>query len=477
MSNNWDAIVVGAGPAGMAAATLLSQHKARTLLVDEQSAPGGQIYRATEANRDQTALLKVLGDDYVYGNSLSTRFLSSGTTYYANAAVWQITPGGEVWITRVGRAEKLNARNIILATGAMERPVPVRGWTLPGVMTIGALQVMLKSARLVPADPLVLAGCGPLFYLFAYQCLAAGARPLALLDTTPNANMRAAAPLLPQAFLGEGWRYLAKGIKLMAGLQGSGVPIFRGVSDLKIEGSDCATSVSFASRGRTHHVPCRLVALHEGVIPHQQLPRSIGCEFEWDDSQRCFRPKLDQWGHTTIEGIFVAGDSGGIVGARASEHSGELAALAVLERLGVLSTGERDTASTPALKARKAHLTSRRFLDRLYVPRQDILNPPDDVVVCRCENVHAGAIRLAVRQGCLGPNQTKTFLRCGMGPCQGRICGPTVVEIISRATQRSPEAVGYYRIRSPIKPVTLGQLAALDQEISRHANQGQDVLS
>ena len=109
-----------------------------------------------------------------------------------------------------------------------------------------------------------------------------------------------------------------------------------------------------------------------------------------------------------------------------------------------------------------AQLALRPFLDALYAPREEILRPADDVIVCRCEEVTAGQIRDAARQGAQGPNQAKSFLRTGMGPCQGRICGPVVTEILAGTLGRDPNAIGYYRIRPPLKPITIGELAALD---------------
>ena len=191
--------------------------------------------------------------------------------------------------------------------------------------------------------------------------------------------------------------------------------------------------------GHRHLVPQRwraashrrtLVALHEGVIPAQQLPRSIGCDFAWDAVQRCFAPTLDAWGNSSIDGVLIAGDAGGIGGARAAEHAGRLAAFEALRRLG--TSMPRDAMHwPPPISAQQAHLAIRRFLDVLYAPRDEILRPADDVTVCRCEEIAAGSVRTVVRQGCLGPNQAKAFLRAGMGACQGRLCGPVVTELIA----------------------------------------------
>jgi NADPH-dependent 2,4-dienoyl-CoA reductase/sulfur reductase-like enzyme len=461
VSDTWEVVVIGAGPAGLAGATLLAEHRARVLLLDEQSSPGGQIYRGIE--RASEPLMAMLGEDYRHGATLAKRFRASGAAYRPNSAVWQVTPQRGVWFSEGGRSHQVQAGAVILATGAMERPVPVPGWTLPGVMTAGALQIMLKSSGMVPGEPFIIAGSGPLFYLLIQQCIAAGANPRAALDTATRANAWRAARHLPEVALSNVARGdLAKGRAMVAALRRSGVPRYRGVSDIRIEGTDAVSGIAFRNGGRQHRLATRLVALHDGVIPAQQMARSIGCDFVWDAAQRCFAPVLDEWGNSSVEGVLVAGDAGGIGGARTAEHAGRLVALETLRRLGRIDAARRDALATADWQARQAHRAIRRFLDLLYAPRDEILRPADDVVICRCEEITARAVRDAVRQGCLGPNQAKAFLRAGMGPCQGRLCGPVVSEVIADARGVSPVEVGYYRIRPPLNPITVGELVAIE---------------
>ncbi len=460
--SKYDIVVVGAGPAGLAAADTTARAGARVLLLDEQPEPGGQIYRGVEraAGRPE---LSFLGGDYFHGLEVISRFRSSGAAYQPSSMVWQIDADRTVWFSRGGRSFRASATAVIIATGAMERPVPVPGWTTPGVLTAGAVQIMLKSGALRASEPLALVGSGPLFYLLAAQCIEAGASVVAVLDTSPRGRLLGATRHLAEAVRGVGLSYLTKGLKLKHRLSSSGVPVHRDVDDVVIEGRERVDGISFTSRGRRLHYPVRLVALHEGVIPAQQASRSLGLEHVWDDAQKSFRPQLDGWGVASTQNVLVAGDAGGIVGARGAEHQGRLAALEALRMAGHLSIDDRDRQARKERAALKAHRRVRPLLHALYAPRASVLDPGDRVLVCRCEEVSAGAIRDLARGGA-GPNQIKSALRTGMGPCQGRMCGPVVTAIVAAATGSYPEPNCYFNVRPPLRPLSLGELAAMDPE-------------
>lgn len=467
MNQTLDVIVVGAGPAGLATATATSRIGLSTLLIDEQSAPGGQIYRNIEAVRQRRpGDLDVIGRDYARGARLAARLRASRAAYLAGAAVWRLDADDDaatVSYVLDGRGESMAARHLVIATGAMERPVPIPGWTLPGVMTAGAAQIALKSAGLVPEGRVVLAGRGPLLLLAAVQLIAAGAEVAAVLQTTDGADTARALSGLPQALPGAD--YLLKGLSLHRRIRRARVPLRSGVRDLAVLGEERATGLRFTVGGETEEIPADLVLLHDGVVPHVQATRQLGCRHVWSAQQRCWRPETDSWGRTSMPPVSVAGDCGAILGAAAAEATGALAALDIAHRLGRLSSSERNRQALP-LRARLArHRSFRRFLDRLYPPSAEIRAVGDDAtIVCRCEEVTAGEIRRCVGLGAMGPNQLKAFTRAGMGPCQGRMCGLTVAEIVSAARGRPVEEIGYWRVRPPIKPITLGELAAVDPE-------------
>lgn len=458
MSERADLVIVGAGPAGLAAARAAGESAVETLLIDDQPGPGGQIYRAvSEAPESRLA---VLGPDYARGRDLLDALEPRSVRHLSNATVWQVTSEREVFLTQDEAARRVLARRIILATGAMERAMPFPGWTLPGVMTAGAGQVLLKTAELVPGGQMVLAGSGPLLLLLAWQYLRAGAPVAAMVETTPTANFAAALRHLPGALRGAD--YLSKGWSMLRAIRRGRIPHYRNARGLAAAGEDEIASLRFTARGRTHELACDLLLVHQGVVPNVQITRSLGLDHEWDPAQRCWRPRLGPWGETGLDGIAVAGDGGGIGGAWAAELQGRIAGLHAAHGLGALSAEGLERQSAPLRRALARHLAIRPFLDALYQPAAEFLTPDDETVVCRCEEVTAGAIRGYVELGCLGPNQTKAFGRPGMGPCQGRFCGLTVSEVIAQARGVSTAEVGYYRIRPPIKPVTLGELAAMD---------------
>jgi thioredoxin reductase len=451
-----DLIIIGAGPAGLSAAWEATAHGLDVVVLDEQARPGGQIYRNVDHADARTR--EVLGSDYADGLQQVQAFLGSGVRYYANVAVWQVTDERRVHFLLDGQARVLQSRQLLIATGAMERPMPIPGWTLPGVMTAGAGQILLKSAAMLPRQPVVLAGCGPLLYLLAVQYLRANVSIAALVDTSDRRavfghlrHLRAALP---------GWRDLLKGVSLLATLKRAGVPHFHGAQRLRVTGEGRAEGFSFETDGRTQHIPAALILLHQGVVPNTHITRSLRAEHDWSDQQLCWVPRLDAYGETTLPGIFVAGDGGTISGALAARSQGHVAALAIAQRLQKLDTAQFSRLCQPWFQRLRKQQAARPLIDAMYRPPAQDRIPADATIVCRCEEVSAGAIRGYVDAGCLGPNQTKAFGRCGMGPCQGRLCGLSVTEIIAEHRRVAPQEVGAYRIRPPLKPITLAQLAA-----------------
>ena len=460
MSRAVDLLIIGAGPAGMSAALRARSLGMSVLVVDDQPAPGGQIWRAVET-RASTRTGKLLGDEYAAGLPLAQAFRTSGAIYEPSTQVWQIEPGWQVYMSRAQQAECVQASNVLLATGAQERPAPFPGWTLPGVLTVGAAQILLKTAREVPQNPPWIAGSGPLALLYMVQLLRVGGSIAGWLDTAPADGWRRALPFATSAR--HAWKDILKGLRWTRELRRARFPIIRGVTQLRAEGGQRLEHLLYQTAdGQSQGVAAGLLLIHEGVVPSIHMTQALGCKHAWNAAQQCLAPTLDDWGQTSKPGIFMAGDGAGIGGARAACTRGDLAALGIAMRAGKLHDDAARRIAEPLRRRLATELSIRPMLDALYPPRAELFAPTDDTLVCRCEELTAGQIRAAAEIGQPGPNQIKAFTRAGMGPCQGRQCGYTVAHILAAAHGKPVEEIGFYRIRPPLKPLTLGELASLD---------------
>ncbi|WP_458527050.1 FAD-dependent oxidoreductase [Onishia taeanensis] len=447
--------IIGAGPAGMAAASRLAEAGQRPVVFDLATSPGGQIYRqlaAPQVGED------VMGRDYLQGQALLERFGRARLDYRPDSRAWWAQRGAEgttLGVLASGRGELWQVKRLIIASGAMERGWPFPGWQLPGVMQAGAGQVLLKQGALVPDSPPVLVGTGPLLYLLAWQYLRAGCPPRLILDAAPRS--RYTALLRHPRDTWHARHYLFKGLRMMAALQRAGVTVQHGLEALEAEGETCLQAVRYRLAGRWHRIETPLLLTHFGVVPEPQMCRGLGIAFDWHVGQQTFVPKRDAASLAAEPGVWLAGDGAGIGGALNAEREGHLAALSILEAQGETVEDER----RPVRQADGRDRQARGLLEKLFrVPEGWITAQPETTLVCRCEAVSLGEINAAMRHGAAGPAQLKAFTRCGMGPCQGRLCGESVTRLLAGHTGTTPEAVGYYQVRPPLHSITLGELAA-----------------
>ncbi len=463
ISNDYDIAIIGAGPAGMSAALVAAESGATVVILDDKLRPGGQIYRNVTQSPLQNP--EVLGVDYVKGQALVARFEQSSIDKFFGASVWHVGDNGEILFSHASETKRLTAREIIISCGAMERPFPIKGWHLPGVMSAGSAQVMLKNDGLVK-DNAVFVGTGPLLYLIVAQYLRLGVKVKAVVDTTPVSAYKRALPLIFSVL--PHLKMLLKGVGLLNEIRKSGTPVYRFASKVAIEGEGEATAVSFYANGQMHCMAAEHVFLHQGVIPNLNMTRSIGLKHYWCEQQLCWKPELDQWCESSVPSIAVAGDCGGIVGADAAEDMGRLAAIQRIYRLGLISQQERNERAKFSQRRLSSFNTFRRFIDRMYQPIKQHRVPVDDqVVVCRCEEQTVAQLKSGFVEGGSGPEELKGLTRCGMGPCQGRQCGHTVSELLADWRDERIEKVGYYRMRSPMRLLNLAELSLFTQVESK----------
>ena len=470
-----DVVVIGAGPAGMSAAIELAAAGCRVIVVDMQPSPGGQIFRAVEANHaarpNTDSLLAALGPAYAAGLELVERFRATpGIDYRPETTVWELRADGTVGWLQGMSAGYLRASRVILANGAMERPVPFPGWTLPGVLTAGAVQTLLKAGRLKPEGRIVLAGTGPLIMLLADQLHRLGVRPVLIARTDTFGDKFNALSKLKIAALPA----LGKGLGWIASLKMAGIPMRTGISNLRAHGVDAVESVSIDVGGKNITVPCDMLVVHDGVIPSTDLAHGAGLAMEWLPGDTSWRPKTSSEGlaeaapgPSLTSGpcrIFVSGDARGIGGADAAIAHGRHVAAFIIRDLGKSVSAEAGSYA----KALRTAMAGRPFIDAAFPPGLAGRLPEDDTIVCRCEELDAGTLRRAIREGASDMNLVRGLLRCGMGPCQGRHCSITLARLLAEEGVTDRPHLPF-RARPPLRPIPLGALAnlsGLDPELA-----------
>jgi len=442
-------VIIGAGPAGIRAAQTLVAHGVRPVLLDEAARGGGQIYRRQPANFKRSPV-KLYGFEAGKASALHQTIdvLREHLDYRPETLVWNAEDGA-LDTLHEGRAARLAFSRVIVATGATDRILPVPGWTLPGVYSLGAAQIALKFQGCAIGERVVFAGSGPLLYLVAYQYAKAGANVVAVLDSSPfRAQARALPGLLSQPTT------LAKGIYYRSWLTAHGIPVHQGASLKRINGEQRVQSLNWSNSKGEQQLDCDAVAFAHGLRSETQLADLLGCEFTWNPLNRAWLPQHDSAGRSSVAEVYLAGDGAGIMGADAAEMAGERAALALLEDIQYLIPAQRGAQLEQALGRID---TFRQGLERAFIfPEHWAADAPNDVMICRCEEVRAGDIRQVVREGHWEINRVKAHCRVGMGRCQGRMCGAAAAEIIACESQRCVSDIGRLRAQAPIKPLPFG---------------------
>jgi NADPH-dependent 2,4-dienoyl-CoA reductase/sulfur reductase-like enzyme len=455
-------VIVGAGPAGIRAAETIVGAGIRPIVIDENPTWGGQIYRQPPANAGFQRTKKGLyGFEAAKADSVHAAMaaLLPRVDYRAETLVWACEPG-HVETLSGGRPGRVAFSHLIIASGATDRVLPLPGWTLPGVYTLGAAQIALKAQGCAIGSNVVLAGTGPLLYLVAYQYCKAGANVVAVLDTSPFVRQAMALPKLSRQPA-----TLAKGIYYLSWLKAKGVRIEFNVSLISFEGERAISGVRWqrnkdaAASTSAQWIDCDSVGVSFGLRPETQLADLAGCRFRYDTLNRCWLPERDLAGRSSVTGVYLAGDGAGIAGADAAELAGRRAGLALLSDLGIAHSrgdGTSDDVDTLERKLKRIAVFRSGIETAFAPPRNPARAWPDNLTICRCEEIAAGTLRHCIRSGqATEINRLKALTRVGMGRCQGRMCGEAAIALLAEELGKAPEAVGRLRSQSPIKPIPI----------------------
>jgi len=445
-------VVVGAGPSGTRAAETLVKAGLKPVVIDEAPRSGGQIYRR-QPDGFRRPIEELYGYEAPKARRLHDTFdaLAGKIDYRPNTLVWEVREGLVHTIDNAtDKRGSLPYAALVLATGAMDRVVPMPGWTLPGVYTLGGAQIALKFQGCAIGSRVVFAGSSPLLYLVAYQYAKAGAKVEAVIDTAPFA---AKVKALPDLVLGGST--FAKGLYYVGWLRAHGVRCVSGATLLRAEGKDGIEALVWRdSGGGEQRTACDALGYGFGLKSESQVADLCGVPFRFDQGQRQFVPEVDAAGRTPVKGVYACGDGATVRGADAAELAGERAALALLEDRGQAF----DRARAQALDAALAKLNRfRRGMDAAFpFPVEMAKAIADDTIVCRCEAITAGEARKWMRDlGAMEMNRVKAFSRVGMGRCQGRVCGTGAAEVVAAECGLPIEEVGRLRGQAPVKPIPL----------------------
>ncbi len=419
-----DVAVVGAGPAGLAAAVAARRAGADVVLIDAYAAPGGQIWRRRYDAGDEA--LPRAGRHACRALAATTVRVLSGRSVWAAPA-----PGTLLLDGPPGRVE---ARAVVLATGAYDRPVAFPGWTLPGVTTAGGAQALAKGQGVLPGRRVLLAGAGPFLLPVARQLASQGAEVVAVAEATRRRDWLRAGPRMTRH---AGRLAAYAGYRARVRRIAWGQVIVRAEGDGRVESATLAAcGPDWAPRAGTERtLAVDAVCTAYGFAPDVALARALGCALAGDAVAH------DAEMATSVAGVFVAGEAAGVGGAELAAVEGEIA--------GRAAAGAPVAAGLRERRARLAGFAA--ILADLFDPRPglDRLATPD-TVICRCEDVSAGAIDAALAGGATTPAALKIVTRCGQGSCQGRVCEPLVAARLPVHER--------FSARAPLAPVALAAL-------------------
>ena len=453
-----DVLVVGAGPAGLAAATSAASAGASVTIVDERHMLGGQFYKQPNTDFAQRALKNdrqaADGRDLIaQAQMLGVSILSGVTVWGAardeNAAcvVSCLGPNGAFYC---------RPRMLIIATGAYERPPAIPGWTLPGVMTAGAAQTLLRSYGTLPGRRIVIAGNGPLNIQVAVEILKMGGDVVALAE---RARAPWSRPAEAMSLLRHNPVLAIKGMRELKRLESAGVKVAWQSQITSLSGDGKVETAMMQGPDGATLVEADTVLLGGDFTSSSELSRLLGCAHQVDPDGQ-FRAVCDETGMSSLPDVYIIGEAARFGGAHVAMAEGRLVGVAIAAKLG-LNVPPDASASRRLVRAR----SFQAALWRLFEPSTSTAQVPDDTLACRCERVSIGALRSAVRHGPPDIATLKRLTRAGMGRCQARYCNATLTALTARPLN---ETVGVLAPQMPLRPVPLAALAVEKPEWGGH---------
>jgi D-hydroxyproline dehydrogenase subunit alpha len=459
-----DLVIIGGGPAGLSAAIEARRAGVASVVVlDEGIAPGGQIFRRYGPGFSVIDP-QAAGHEYRDGEALIAQARASGAEIRSRTVVWGAWGKQLAYVTDETASGVIEARVVVIATGARDRAVAFPGWTLPGVITAGAAKTMVAIQRVLPGRRILMAGSGPLALAFSAQLREYGANVVAVAEAAPPPTP---GDLLELGLNGEP-SVLVDAARYRAQLMLHKVPFSYSTIILRVEGEAEVERAVVAKvdrdwrvvSGTERVIEVDTVLLGYGLESNSEMARLFGCELRFDRTGGGWLPVRDERMQTSVPGVYAAGDGGGVGGSRSARQQGRVAGIAAAEELGALSRAEAGSRlADPRRRLRRID----RFvaaLNRIYAVGPGLYElARADTLVCRCEERTEAELEALIAEGLEDMNTIRAQSRIGMGRCQGRNCASHVSATIARMSGRDIATIAPPTARPPVKPVPVGAIA------------------
>jgi NADPH-dependent 2,4-dienoyl-CoA reductase/sulfur reductase-like enzyme len=455
-----DVLVIGGGAGGLNAAAVAARAGARVLLVDERPQPGGQYYKQP---LDVGGGRAAIADDaqFAGGRALIAAAEAAGVTFLRGAQVWGAFEPLDLMIFD-GKASRLcRPKRLIVAAGAYERGLAFPGWTLPGVMTTGAAQTLLRSYGVLPGRRVLVAGNGPLNLQVAVELARAGAEIAAVIELARRPGLWATAAI--GKMLTSTPALALRGRSYIAELERSGIPLLHCHVIAAIERADQGLRARVApwpaNAGPSRGYEVDALCIGYGFMPSNELLRALGCQHTFDSARGHLVTERDDDGLTGVAHVYAVGDCTGLGGAPAAEAEGIIAGVAVVRSLGLApAAGEERNAGHARAQLRRHRRFQTGLWELFQAPRllTELASP--ETIICRCEELTRAEIESGFDQDTQSIGAAKRATRAGMGRCQGRYCGP-VLAALAAARQGVPlDEAAHWAPRPPVKPIAIADI-------------------
>jgi len=459
-----DLLVIGGGPGGLSAALKSSKHGVKTAIIEERITLGGQIFKRLGVGFKGPSAAS-LGKDYARGAELISAIEKSKVEVFDSTQVVSIEDSIVYTTHPIFGTRAFKYKNLIIAPGAYDRPVVFPGWTLPGVMTAGAVQTLVKTQQLSPGKKILFAGSGPLALAFSAQLLELGAPVYKVLESSHPPKLSELLRLT--AALSGNWNLISDAIRYRSILLKKSIPFKYRRLVVKAEGQGRVESVTHCKvdqewrpiKGTEEVESVDLLCVGYGFFPSHEIFRFLGCSFVYDENQGGFKVEKDQWGETSVPGIFAAGDGTGVTGSYSAIAQGALAGLKVAFLHGNLNELQLRDLANSYIRELSNRNRFQKALNHMFDVRPGIYELADDqTIVCRCESVEKSGID-SVIESTSDISVVKAYTRAGMGLCQGRNCQRQIAAMISKRHALPFSEIPFATPRFPFKPVEIGLIA------------------